>query len=1417
MVSLSGIWNSINDKSWTLLDWMEDRKIPIGRFFDDHNIPPVLFPLLIIAIILILILLLFGAGGPVETPAECGDGMCNQNETFLTCPEDCKTNGGGGNEVKVKLVGSVPCEVTAKLYDTSATLLRSQSGQGNDFTFTGITADNVKLVLSGPTGKTQSTPYQPLREGANIISVNFDTQLCDGSPVSKGTLRLVVKDGSTGSLLNGASVTITRNSGSSTIETLVNLVNVDGTKDFELPASKEYVVYVEKSGYRSYDGSNEEVFISPGKLASKVVTLVFIDPIPPIITGDVEVCVLDAAGNPLEEGFVSLYTSSGTYLLNGDLKRASRGCLVFKVDGGSEVYATLNIPPSGCSTVRSNNTYVVAEMKTTLTLISNCEAVAYVKVKVYDSDRDVVTQNTTITVFANETQLPGNGRSGALAMGDGGYTEEISVPANIPIYALAVLEGYNDTQSDEYELDPNEHKSIKIYLNRTGEEPMPQLYNFSFQGVSAPERVRAGSEFAVRMNEVSYGTTILNGTVGTVTIDLNNVQCTVNYTDGWDGVCTAPNATGEYDLNIIARYEGHSDTHSLPIGVFKIGPTGRLTLAQKTQTDTDPPIKLDFEIKLNGNPVASLTESSVDYEFIHGGEAYSIGKPTTLSKVAGKDLFTTVADVPFKGDYRTHIYIETVVNGTIYNGTFQTEFRTLKASENLKYTIILSEQILGRSETFRVDAMLEFKGEPIEGLDFFQVLLGGVKYDMVWDEDHYTLPLTAPDADCGIYEMNFRVAGQPGAPPQKIYVVDITGAKASLCPLDRGSACSNNMHVKKCVYDYKTEVSTHAEPAIMACVEGGCPVVPDLECPGTNKGDLDGDYVLSQDDVDIIGDYANYINLQSERNRFVDCADMDGDGDVDEDDMECVVKVEAKEWYGETGHGSPTVSMDGGYCFLIDPSDAIPGDLDGDDDLDADDADKLGKIIGMIAKGVSPHTVTPDDGVIIEAADFNRDDAIDDTDLECLQAFRKVDWDNANALSGTLIPVECFNILGLECRGTKGDLDGDGAINNRDLLIARLLKEGYIEGELVGSGGTPVKDCADIDGDHAVTDADIQCLLNYIADPQSEDWLICINCTENTPPLAYGEEICNDGYDNNCDGLEDEEDPRCICNPETPCHMKFDLDGGASPGVADGNYKVCRQVSWVGGKYDWYKEEQLVCTLEHNCGVVRCPGRYLLCSSPGGGQGKWYNVPHVFGHVFPQGDCNEKCSGAPEGYYLPCEDQWDNLCEDGWNNDCDVKFKDCDCKEPDSCFPAGTRITMSDGSTKNIEDVKVGEFVASYDTNSGKQVAAEVLELESPVRYHLYTLTFEDGEVLRTTSEHPLYVAGKGWSSIDPEATYGENQQVVARLEIGDRILNADDEWVQLVDIAFERIPEGIQTYNLKRILDHNNFYADAFLVHNKW
>jgi hypothetical protein len=170
------------------------------------------------------------------------------------------------------------------------------------------------------------------------------------------------------------------------------------------------------------------------------------------------------------------------------------------------------------------------------------------------------------------------------------------------------------------------------------------------------------------------------------------------------------------------------------------------------------------------------------------------------------------------------------------------------------------------------------------------------------------------------------------------------------------------------------------------------------------------------------------------------------------------------------------------------------------------------------------------------------------------------------------------------------------------------------------------------------------------------------------------------------------------------------------------------------------------------------------------------------------------------------------------------------------CFPAGTKITMADGSLQSIEDVKVDDMILAFDFDTNRTTPARVGELMAPVREGFYVLN--DG-LLRLTDNHPVFVMKDGrehWASLNPHMTMRETSlQNVQLLEEGDEVLVLDVLMLEEVELnspgeagqdalstRFARIEkidyvEGeLQTYNLKSVAGLHNFFADGVLVHNK-
>jgi RHS repeat-associated protein len=152
------------------------------------------------------------------------------------------------------------------------------------------------------------------------------------------------------------------------------------------------------------------------------------------------------------------------------------------------------------------------------------------------------------------------------------------------------------------------------------------------------------------------------------------------------------------------------------------------------------------------------------------------------------------------------------------------------------------------------------------------------------------------------------------------------------------------------------------------------------------------------------------------------------------------------------------------------------------------------------------------------------------------------------------------------------------------------------------------------------------------------------------------------------------------------------------------------------------------------------------------------------------------------------------------------------------CFIAGTKITMSDGVLKNIEDVRVGDIVKTYNFELEKVENNEVLKTISPVQDKLIKISLQNSIVNINTVDHPYFVKGKGWCSYKPIDTKKRYNFDVKQLEKNDTcyLLNGGDEIVEIKIINIESTNREERTYNLSEVKNNHNFFANGILVHNK-
>ena len=188
------------------------------------------------------------------------------------------------------------------------------------------------------------------------------------------------------------------------------------------------------------------------------------------------------------------------------------------------------------------------------------------------------------------------------------------------------------------------------------------------------------------------------------------------------------------------------------------------------------------------------------------------------------------------------------------------------------------------------------------------------------------------------------------------------------------------------------------------------------------------------------------------------------------------------------------------------------------------------------------------------------------------------------------------------------------------------------------------------------------------------------------------------------------------------------------------------------------------------------------------------------------------------------------------------------------CFTAGTQIIVgmeydADGNfvsyvTANIEDVKVGDHVYSYDTATGEVSQKAVIKTVALESNHINYLTIVDGDgneqVIETTDVHPFWVL-----TDDPDFSRGARDYVdengvvwyheglgsteygfwveAKDLCVGDVFMGANGEFSTLTNIVHVEQSGGIAVFNFTVEGNHNYFIIakdfdygqTCVLVHN--
>ncbi|UCG95301.1 MAG: hypothetical protein JSV92_04645 [archaeon] len=133
------------------------------------------------------------------------------------------------------------------------------------------------------------------------------------------------------------------------------------------------------------------------------------------------------------------------------------------------------------------------------------------------------------------------------------------------------------------------------------------------------------------------------------------------------------------------------------------------------------------------------------------------------------------------------------------------------------------------------------------------------------------------------------------------------------------------------------------------------------------------------------------------------------------------------------------------------------------------------------------------------------------------------------------------------------------------------------------------------------------------------------------------------------------------------------------------------------------------------------------------------------------------------------------------------------------CFLEGTKITMKEGDEKEIEKIRKGDVVLSYNLEKDVIENSEVLKTFKHSEDESMDYFIIINDKIKVTPNHPIFLKGE-WKE-------------AGTLEEGDKIFRRDGRLVAVNNI--KRVKRKVKTYNLEVAKNHN-YFAERFLVHNK-
>lgn len=147
------------------------------------------------------------------------------------------------------------------------------------------------------------------------------------------------------------------------------------------------------------------------------------------------------------------------------------------------------------------------------------------------------------------------------------------------------------------------------------------------------------------------------------------------------------------------------------------------------------------------------------------------------------------------------------------------------------------------------------------------------------------------------------------------------------------------------------------------------------------------------------------------------------------------------------------------------------------------------------------------------------------------------------------------------------------------------------------------------------------------------------------------------------------------------------------------------------------------------------------------------------------------------------------------------------------CFVAGTKISMANGTFKNIENIQKNDLIIAYNENKNIFTIGKVLRTKiNNISTKIMKIILSNNIEINMTLSHPILTT-QGWKAIDCNAAFIEHGIVCGKLSIKDQIITQNG----IFSIKkLEEYDYNLPVYNFT-VDKYHTYIADTCIVHNAY